>query len=572
MKVVILDGYVDEPAGLGVPPYIDVYPRYVAGAVWSVEPGAEITYFTVDQARQNLNVFMKTAGRADLVVFIAGVVVPGKYLGGEPIRVEELLLWSKLLQRPLKVLGGPVARFGIGEEGGKIATPPSVFEKYFDVVVKGDLEVVVHQLVEEKLRVEYVDPRARRRSYVEIADFAVKGAKIVVQHPNYGFNLIAEIETFRGCPRRIVGGCSFCIEPQYGRVVFRSIEDIVREVEALYNFGVRHFRLGRQPDFYVYMSKRANEEEFPKPNPWAIKRLLEGIRSVAPRLETLHIDNVNPGTVYHHREEAIEITKTLIKYHTPGDVAAMGVESADPVVVKLNRLKVMPEEAFEAIKIINLYGSRRGWNGLPELLPGINFVAGLLGERAETYKLNFVFLKKILDSGLMVRRINIRQVLPLPNTRMWLVGDKIIKKNKRYFKKFKERVRKEIDLLMLKRVVPKGTILRNLYTEAYEGKNTLARQSGSYPLLTYIPDILPLKKKINVVIVDHGYRSVTGIPYPLNVNTASRRLLSHVPYLNKKDIEKILANRPFKKKDELAKILSNKTAIQYLTTNTLSHS
>ncbi len=33
MKVVILDGYVDEPSNFGVPPYISPYPRYVAGAV-----------------------------------------------------------------------------------------------------------------------------------------------------------------------------------------------------------------------------------------------------------------------------------------------------------------------------------------------------------------------------------------------------------------------------------------------------------------------------------------------------------------------------------------------------------
>ncbi|RLE64558.1 MAG: radical SAM protein [Thermoprotei archaeon] len=564
MEIVILDGYVDEPAGLGVPPYVDVYPRYIAGAVWSVEAGANITYFTVDQVRSNLDLFMKTASRADVVVFIAGVVVPGKYLGGEPIKVEELLLWSKLLERPIKILGGPVARFGIGEEGGKIATPPSTFKEYFDLVATGDVEMVVYHLIKEKLRVEYIDPSIRRKSYSEISNFAIKGAKIVLQHPNYGFNLIAEIETFRGCPRRIVGGCSFCIEPQYGRVTFRSISDIVKEVEALYNMGVRHFRLGRQPDFYIYMSKQANEEEFPKPNPSAIKKLLEGIRSVAPRLETLHIDNVNPGTIFHHKEEAIEITKILLQYHTPGDVAAMGIESADPKVIKLNGLKVMPEEAFEAIKIINAYGSKRGWNGLPELLPGINFVTGLIGENAETYRLNFIFLKKILNEGLMVRRINIRQVLPLPNTRMWLIGDRLVRKNKKYFKRFKDRVRKEIDLPMLKKVVPKGTILRSLYTETYEGKNTLARQSGSYPLLTYIPDLLPLKIKLDVVVVDHGYRSVTGVPYPLNVNKASRRLLSQVPFLSRKDVEKIIVKRPFVNLDEVALIISNKKALQYL--------
>jgi radical SAM superfamily enzyme with C-terminal helix-hairpin-helix motif len=31
--VTIVDGYVDEPAHFGVPPYVSTYPRYVAGAL-----------------------------------------------------------------------------------------------------------------------------------------------------------------------------------------------------------------------------------------------------------------------------------------------------------------------------------------------------------------------------------------------------------------------------------------------------------------------------------------------------------------------------------------------------------
>ena len=38
LSVTIVDGYVDEPAHFGVPPYISTYPRYVAGAL--VDGGA----------------------------------------------------------------------------------------------------------------------------------------------------------------------------------------------------------------------------------------------------------------------------------------------------------------------------------------------------------------------------------------------------------------------------------------------------------------------------------------------------------------------------------------------------
>ncbi len=82
-RVVILDGYTDEPAGLGVPPYLDVYPRYVAGAVWSVDRSIDVRYFTIDQARGgDWAGFVRIANEARVLIVIAGIVTPGKYLGG----------------------------------------------------------------------------------------------------------------------------------------------------------------------------------------------------------------------------------------------------------------------------------------------------------------------------------------------------------------------------------------------------------------------------------------------------------------------------------------------------------
>lgn len=564
MRALIIDCYTDEPAGLGVPPYIDVYPRYVAGAIWEAEPGAEVRYVTVDFVRENFDRVMEYASRCDLVVFVGGVVVPGKYLGGEPVKLEELTRWPALMEGPVKVLGGPVARFGYGEAGGRVAVPPKEFERYFDLVVRGDVEIAVYQLVKEGLRVEAVDPYAVREGYGLVDRFAVKGARIVEQHPNLGWNLVAEIETFRGCPRWVVGGCSFCIEPRYGRVAFREPEAVAREVEALYGFGVRHFRLGRQPDILAYMARGTNEVEFPEPNPEALKRLFEGVRKAAPGLETLHIDNVNPGTIAHHEERAREALKVIVEYHTPGDVAALGVESADPRVVKLNNLKAYPEDSLKAVRIVNEVGSRRGWNGMPELLPGINFVMGLAGETRETYRLNLEFLRRILEEGLLVRRVNVRQVLALPGTRMWSVGDSVIRAHARYFRAFKRRVRREFDKPMLMRVVPRGTVLRGLYVEAHEGKYSLARQPGSYPLLVYIPERLSKRARLDVVVVQHGFRSVKGIPYPLDVNTASRESLSLVPGMPKRAVAKILLERPFRSLEEV-KGIAGPGAAKYLT-------
>jgi radical SAM superfamily enzyme with C-terminal helix-hairpin-helix motif len=201
-----------------------------------------------------------------------------------------------------------------------------------------------------------------------------------MQHPFFPRYVITEIETYRGCPRSIVGGCSFCSEPLKGRPDFRSIADIHEEIAALYDAGVRHFRLGNQPCIFSYLARGAGEVEFPQPNPEALEKLFHGIRRIAPALETLHIDNANPGIIARYPEECRRIAKSIIRYHTPGDVAALGVESADPVVITRNKLKATADEALSAVRLLNEVGSTRGANGLPELLPGLNFVFGLDGK------------------------------------------------------------------------------------------------------------------------------------------------------------------------------------------------
>ncbi|WP_238375100.1 radical SAM protein [Vulcanisaeta thermophila] len=568
-RVLILDGYDDEPAGLGVPPYLDVYARYIAGAVWYLDRSVDVRYVTIDWARGNWNEFLRLARESRVLVVLAGIVTPGKYLGGEPISLREIELVGAVVEGPIKVLGGPVARFGYGAAGGTIAIPRSRFRRYYDIVVTGDVDLVVHELVRNNYQASNVSPGLVHGDYRLINEFAVLGARIVTQHPNYGKNLIVELETYRSCPRYVSGGCSFCATVRYGAVKYRDAEAIVKEVEALYRAGVRHFRLGRQADFYTYMALDTGKLDFPRPNPGAIEGLLRGIRNVAPGLETLHIDNVNPGTIYHWPRESIEVTRILMKYHTPGDVAAMGIETADPRVVRMNNLKVMPDEAFFAVKTISELGRVRGENGMPHLLPGINFVIGLPGETRETFRLNIEFLRKLLENDVWVRRVNIRQVLVLPPTPLWEVASDVmalLKRHEEYFRAFKYWVRRYFDHEMLRRVVPRGTVLRRAFTEAHYGGGTYARQVGSYPLLIYIPARVELNKWIDIAVVDHGFRSVIGIPHPLNPNTAPKKLLRLVPGMSEDALNKIMARRPFKSNEELKQIL-NEEAMKYLAVN-----
>jgi radical SAM superfamily enzyme with C-terminal helix-hairpin-helix motif len=278
---------------------------------------------------------------------------------------------------------------------------------------------------------------------------------------------------------------------------------------------------------------------------------------VAPGLKTLHIDNANPGILARYPDECRHIAKSIIRYHSPGDVAAFGVESVDPVVIKKNNLKASAEEVLAAIRLVNEVGSRRGANGLPELLPGLNFISGLDGETKNTFTLNYEFLKNINDEGLLLRRINLRQVIPIPGTRMFEVGERNVRRHKGEFQRFKRKVRQTIEQPMLKRLVPQGTLLTDVYTEAYEGKLTFARQLGSYPLLVGLPGVFPLRTFYNIKVVDYGYRSITAVPFPLLVNTVSKETLEAVPGIGRKRALRIIMKRPFKNKEEFLKVIDD---------------
>ncbi|GAB6147945.1 radical SAM protein [Stetteria hydrogenophila] len=501
-RVLIVDGYNDEPGGLGVPPYIDVYPRYIAGSFWLANKHNRVDYVTVDVFRSSPRVWLKRAARYDVVVFIAGVVVPGRYIGGRPAEARELIEWARILSPsvPLLVLAGPAARWGMGLQGGRPAYPPSEFKKaMFHVLVTGDVEEYFYNLA--LYGPEKAEPWRVRRDYSLVDKVAVRGARIIRMHPNYGRNLVVELETYRGCARWVSGGCSFCVEPLRGRPIQRDPRAIAEEVRALYLMGARNFRLGRQADILVYGSRGLGEEEWPKPDPEALRRLFVGIRSAAPTLEVLHIDNVNPGTIARHPAESLEALKVIVEHHTPGDVAAMGLESADPRVAKLNNLNTSPEEALKAVEVVNRVGARRGWNGLPHLLPGLNFILGLPGETAETYRLNREFLEEVLRRGYMVRRVNVRRLLPLPATRVWRMKHGVPRRLEAKARSFTRWVREHFDVEMLRRVAPPGTRLRRLWVEDCSGGVCYARQPGSYPLTVAVRARLPRGVLLEEVVV-----------------------------------------------------------------------
>lgn len=578
MKALIIDGYVDEPACLGVPPYISPYPRYIAGAL--KEQGLlekDIHYLTIDSLREKTSWAGELVKKADLLIVLAGMTVPGKYLRASPITPGEIEALFKASEG-LKVLGGPI-RLGFSPEGGKTAKrlENGFFGKDYirdnivdAVLARKDLEAFVFDLFKSPKKSPEKSHRAglkapekvehRFRTTAEIQRWGQKGAFLIRQHPDYPY-CMCELETYRGCGRHF--HCSFCTEPFYGASDYRPVEDVISEVSALYSQGARYFRIGRQPDLLTYQGTDVGGP-VPKPRPEALERLYMGIRNVAPELSVLHMDNANPITIATYPEESKQIFKTIIKYHSSGDVAAFGMESADPKVISANQLKAAPEEVFEAIKLVNKLGAGRGANGLPEILPGLNFVHGLIGETKKTFQLNYTFLRQVLDSGLLLRRINIRQVMAFPGT--WIYGkDDAARRHKKLFLHYKDLVRKNIDLPMLRRLVPEGTVLRNVMLEVQENGVTFGRQLGSYPLLVGIPASLPLRTFTDVTVTGHGMRSITGIPYPLRINSASSALIRELPGLNRKAADTIKMGVPYVgREDFLQRVPDGEKLLEYL--------
>nr|MDO8110485.1 radical SAM protein [Candidatus Sigynarchaeota archaeon] len=576
VNLLIIDGYVDEPGCLGVPPYIAPYPRYIYGAALHSERFARITYATIDQLRtesRDMNSQQKDvhsrvlAMKYDWVIMITGVSVPGNYIGGTPIRYSEIQKYASMFTDSFKILCGPATRFGIGEEGGKPSIPVDSLVPVFDLVITGDAEIVISRILSEYYPLTPgMLPKIRelasllRSDMDSIAGFAILGAQAILQHPNFndrdGGNLVCEIETFQGCPRYRSGGCSFCIEPEKGQPIHRRIEAIIDEVATLYRHGARHFRLGNQTDFYAYRHGSYDDERYPRPNPEAIRHLLKGIRDRCPDLKTLHIDNVNALNFALYPVEARQITEAIVEYCTAGNVAAIGVESVDPAVIAKNNLKCTPDEILTAIRIINELGAGIGLNGNPCFLPGLNFIMGLPGETKATLDANLAFLQKILGEKLLIRRINLRKLLA-PAKKLAQLGvssrdfNRQLQKNEKLYFTWKNLVRDSFDMPMLRLVFPFGRILHGVFAELHEGNSTLLRQPGTYPILCYVPKLLSLQREYTLIVVDHGFRSITCLEFPCTLKKMTLNELEHIPGIGKKRAASIIAKNPKTQEDWL---------------------
>ncbi|MBN1785803.1 MAG: radical SAM protein [Candidatus Methanofastidiosa archaeon] len=513
MRFSIIDCYTDEPSGLGVMPYIGTYPRYIFGAITKCR--AECHYLTIDDIRSifkksdiehdmrtNISVRNLTPNnpmvgeilrKSDVIIVISGLHTPGKYLSAYPgTTVEVRKLFERLgIGEKFKILTGPAATAGSGMFGGRMARSAEGEDDFFNLIVP-ELEYRLDGLLESN----FTDVPGVEDKYARLREIAPLGAAIVPQLPYDPSFHIAELETMSGCAKEVP--CSFCVEKIKSKeVARRQPRDIIEEASALSRFGIRNFRVGKQTCIYSYGS---NED---------LKELFRPLSEIS---KVLHIDNANPLFVTEEK------TRTLVEYCSPGNVASLGVESFDPKVIKQNELKNDPEGIYGVIELINRLGSVKGGNGMPMLLPGVNILFGLEGESKNTHSENMAWLKRIYEDGLLLRRINIREVVIFPGTSLSKrAGNKYLRKNRKYYWKWRNDIRSNIDQPMLERLLPKGSVLRSLRTEVYDGKTTFARQVGSYPIIAGISGRIGLDRIIDARVVGHMRRSVVAEEVPHSI-------------------------------------------------------
>ncbi len=438
---VIIDCYTDEPSGLGVPPYLGVHSRYLAGSL--KKKGTKYYYLTIDDIRVlnyethhekdtwNKRIINTTKNKdnarqilndADNIYVVMGCFVKYEYVSAFPPSFEEIESLLRAYSSKNKVLFYALGGSELSQKLLDKTIPKGLFNK----VVFGNVYNYFFDRENNKFN----------PNYDLLRDVAILSADVLKQLSR---PMIMEIESATGCNRK--PGCIFCIESIRGLPLqFRDTEHILQEVKSLYDNGAKYFRIGKQPNFYAYMNCDPNR----------IEKLLKGVRELCPELKMFHIDNVSPHNV--PTREGEKVTELIAKNCTSGNIAPFGVESFDPKIRDVCNLNGSLEDIHSSIRIMNKYGKERGEDGMPKYLPGINIIYGLTGQSKKTLKYNRDNFKRILESGNFVRRVFVRK-LTSPYGEQF---DEHQVNEDEEFEFWKSEIEKAFIIPMLKKVYPIG--------------------------------------------------------------------------------------------------------------------
>ncbi|MHA1475586.1 MAG: hypothetical protein ACTSQ5_10405, partial [Promethearchaeota archaeon] len=116
---------------------------------------------------------------------------------------------------------------------------------------------------------------------------------------------------------------------------------------------------------------------------------------------------------------------------------------------------------------------------------------------------------------------------------------------------WKNTIRIDIDHPMLQKIYPIGRELKNVYAEKIDGNGTLLRQPGTYPITCFVPRKLDMNQFYNLIVVDHGFRSLNCLNLPVELINLTQRELVMIDGIGKKRAKAILLKRPLYRKEWL---------------------
>jgi len=497
--IVVLDCYTDEPSGYGVRPYLGTHQLHLSQALAFL--GLDHYYLTIDDLRycsrgingnsgktdistlnrtRNCDKALSILHQAKIIFIVMGCFVDYTYFSAVPPKSDEVYTYLK------NTAARKILFYVLGTADG--IAPDYTNSRLSNLLDRVEYGNAYRFVVENGSSVGSLDLVEPNYDLLDKISSCIPPIIYQLRYP-----IIAEIETGSGCN---TASCSFCIEcVRPLRPTYRAPSSIVRQVKVLYEAGVRHFRLGRQPNFYHYQNQDTIQTE----------RLLSGIRETCPQIETLHVDNANILSVI--SRQGVEITKLIVRYCSSGNIAPLGIESFDPRVRNAIRKPGTAEQALRAIEVINEYGQAKGEDGFPMLLPGINLIYGLPGQTSATHEINCDYLGKILANGWQTRRLFYRK-MTRPTGISFSNGPS---SSQEYRECFSDIIESYV-LPMQSRVYPPGTVLRNFREVVWQSGDSYLRTLGTCSIRVVIKEkkLEPYAFHDVRVIRNLGYRLLEG--------------------------------------------------------------
>ncbi|MHB8634475.1 MAG: radical SAM protein, partial [Thermoplasmatota archaeon] len=134
---------------------------------------------------------------------------------------------------------------------------------------------------------------------------------------------------------------------------------------------------------------------------------------------------------------------------------------------------------------------------------------------------------------------------------------------RRTFQNHQKAVREKFDQAVLREVIPVGTVLKEVFLEKVEPGITYGRQIATYALLVGVAYETEVDRFVDILVTDHGYRSITGIPTPFDVPGAGMKALAALPGIGKKRAVDIKVQRPASL-EEFSKIVQDDAIVSFL--------